>query len=133
MMEFVIARFSHRHAAELAASFLRSHGVKTRVPSFYFSESLGTSAGAGVSEYAVIVRSDQAEKARTLLNRVRAGEFVGEEASDDPRRRLGAQLSEELLPASGFEAPSRLAALGPFVGIAALFILAMLGAALFRF
>ncbi|MBD7942305.1 hypothetical protein [Brevundimonas guildfordensis] len=132
MVEIVIARFSTQAEAELTASFLRRHGVRARVPSFAFAESVGSPAGAGIGELPVIVKADQAKKAWKLLKRVRAGEFVGEVDSDNPRRRLGAQLSEVLLPVPGYTAPSRWVARAPLLAIAVLFILSLFGATVFR-
>ena len=122
MTEIVIAHFSSQEVANLAASFLRRHGVKTRVPSFYFAQSLGTSAGGGVGEHPVIVQGDQVEKARQLLNRVLAGEFAEEGVTDNPRQRLGAKLSEALLPVQSYKAASRWVMMAPILCIMTLIL-----------
>lgn len=103
-----IACFVEDEHAELAARFLRRHGVKAKVPVMYFRWKVN-------HPHRVFVDRGQAEKAKELLRRVAAGEFSDEDPLDNTRGGLGAALAAAVLPKPGYRPPSWIEGHGPIV------------------
>lgn len=103
-----IACFVEDEHAELAARFLRRHGVKAKVPVMYFRWKVN-------HPHRVFVDRGQAEKAKELFLRVAAGEFSDEDPLDNTPGGLGAALAEAVLPKPGYRPPSWIEGHGPIV------------------
>jgi hypothetical protein len=126
MSRVQIACFVEEEHAQLAASFLKRHGVRASVPTMYFRWKVNY-------PHPVFVEQGQAEKATGLFRKVVAGEFADEDPLDNTGGGLGAALAEAVLPAPGFQRPTSLSLLAPFIVLAAGTIVLVFGPAAFRF
>jgi len=120
-----IACFVEEEHAQLAARFLRRHGVKTTVPVMYFRWKVD-------HPHRVFVGQGQAEKATELLRKVASGEFADADPDENTGRGLGAALAESVLPAPGFRRLSLLEGLGPLIAIVVFGVVAYLGPVIYR-
>lgn len=120
-----IACFTQPEEAELAADFLRRHGIKATIPVSYFPGRYAPSPTR------VLVKESQADAATALLRRVLAGEFADADPDDRTAEGLGAALAEAVLPAPGYRPPTWLEALGPLLFIVAFGILALVGGVIY--
>ncbi|WP_313000997.1 hypothetical protein [Brevundimonas sp.] len=118
-----IARYQDVYEADLAAAFLASHGVEVDV-----TERFQTTVDPLMQRalgLRLMGRADQADKARDLLARVRAGEFAADDEGDLPpgeptTRAVGRGLALFMAATGGFAStslPRRLRAVH-WVGVA---------------
>lgn len=95
-----VARFHDVYEADLAAAFLESHGITVSVTERYqttvdplMQRALGIRLMAAASDI---------EEARSLLARVRAGEFASDEGDDIPPLATGGRVAATLLAVAAF-------------------------------
>lgn len=104
-----IARFQDVYEADLAAAFLASHGVEVDV-----TERFQTTVDPLMQRalgLRLMGRADQAEQARDLLARVRAGEFTADDDDDLPAgepttRAVGRAMALFMAASGGFASTS---------------------------
>ena len=125
MSRVQIACFADEFDAQLAASFLRRNGVKAIVPVMTFRWKVN-------NQHPVLVEQTQADKATALFRKVVAGEYADEDPLDNTARGLGAALAEAVLPVQGFERPTTLSLLAPFIILAAGTVVLVFGPPAFR-
>lgn len=111
-----VAAFTDTGTAGNVAAYLETCGLRAR------AAEEGTYA---FGEAPVFVEAGQVEQARELLRRLEAGDFASEDG-DEMVAVLGAQLVEDIAPASGYQPPSALQRWAPFVLIPAALIALML-------
>lgn len=111
-----VAAFTDTGRAGNVAAYLQTCGLQAHA-----SEG-GTYAHG---EAPVFVAAGQVDQARELLRRLEAGDFSSE-GGDEMVEVLGAQLVEDIAPASGYQPPSALQRWAPFVLIPAGLIALML-------
>lgn len=126
MSRVEIACFTTPEDAELAAEFLRLHGVKASIPVDYFPRRWVTPPTR------VFAEQSQAEVATKLFRKVLAGEFAEADPYDNSPEGVGAALAEAVLPAEGFRAPSRLEGLAPVIAILAVGLTAFVGRVVYQ-
>jgi len=81
--EVVVARFRHRHEAELAAGFLRDAGIPYRLQ---IDDAGGVDFGTTFSRPPVLwVRADDADEARELIGVDETGAHAVDEPEEEPR------------------------------------------------
>jgi len=118
-----IARFQDVYEADLAAAFLASHGVEVDV-----TERFQTTVDPLMQRalgLRLMGRVDQAEQARDLLARVRAGEFTADDEDDLPAgapttRAVGRAMALFMAASGGFASTSLPRRLRPvhWIGVA---------------
>jgi hypothetical protein len=118
-----IARFQDVYEADLAAAFLASHGVEVDV-----TERFQTTVDPLMQRalgLRLLGRVDQAEQARDLLARVRAGEFTADDEDDLPAgapttRAVGRAMALFMAASGGFASTSLPRRLRPvhWIGVA---------------
>lgn len=118
-----IARYQDVYEADLAAAFLASHGVEVDV-----TERFQTTVDPLMQRalgLRLMGRADQAEQARDLLSRVRAGEFAADDEDDlspgEPTTRaVGRGLALFMAATGGFASTSLPRRLRPvhWIGVA---------------
>lgn len=118
-----IARYQDVYEADLAAAFLASHGVEVDV-----TERFQTTVDPLMQRalgLRLMGRADQAEQARDLLARARAGEFAAEGDDDLPpgeptTRAVGRGLALFMAASGGFASTSLPRRLRPvhWIGVA---------------
>lgn len=98
-----IARYQDVYEADLAAAFLSSHGVEVDV-----TERFQTTVDPLMQRalgLRLMGRADQADRARDLLTRVRAGEFAAADEDDllpgEPTTRAVGRVMALFMAASG--------------------------------
>ena len=101
----VVAAFTDTGTAGNVAAYLQTCGLQAHA-------SKGGTFAHG--EAPVFVVAGQVEQARELLRRLEAGDFASE-GGDEMVQVLGAQLVEDIAPASGYYPPSALERWAPFV------------------
>ena len=104
-----IARYQDVYEADLAAAFLSSHGVEVDV-----TERFQTTVDPLMQRalgLRLMGRADQADRARDLLTRVRAGEFAAADEDDLPpgeptTRAVGRVMALFMAASGGFASTS---------------------------
>src|SRR5688500_17576181 len=109
MKRVEIACFTTPEDAELAAEFLRLHGVEAHIPVDYITGRWATPATR------IYVERSKAEMSVKLFRKVLAGEFDGANPYENSPEGLGAALAEAVLPAPGYRPPTLLEGVGPIV------------------
>lgn len=76
--ELEVARFATLPEAELAVSFLRRHGVEARLPD-RDTATMNPDLLFALGGVRVVTRETRIAEARRLIDRMRAGEFAGDD------------------------------------------------------
>jgi len=84
MRDFEVARFSTLPEAELAVALLGRHGIAARLPDRDMATML-PHLHIAIGGVRVVTSADKIDKARAIIERVRAGEFANDVDDDDWR------------------------------------------------